>query len=74
MAFKEIRETYTVEQPIQIWNDKTGDRYEIGPDLDGLDLVEIRFYDNNGKLINHFTMPPDVWRIMKSKFNDEDLV
>jgi hypothetical protein len=58
---------YTVERPVQIWNDKTGERYEIGPDRDGIDLVELRFYDANGKCIQSFVMPPEVWEHMKNE-------
>lgn len=29
----------------EIWTD--GDHYEVGPDRDGLDMIEIRYYDRN---------------------------
>ena len=32
---------YSVENCIKIWNDKTGDHVYVGPDRDGLDLVDI---------------------------------
>ena len=32
----------------QIWNDKNGDRIEVGPDRDGLELIEIRQYTDDG--------------------------
>jgi hypothetical protein len=40
-------ERYTLETLHQIWNDKTGDHIEIGPDRDGLDLIEFRSYTSD---------------------------
>lgn len=34
--------TYSMETMYEIWNDKSGDCIEIGPDRDGLGLIEIR--------------------------------
>lgn len=41
--------SYSLEKMFQIWNDRTGERIEIGPDRDGLDLIEIRFYAVDSK-------------------------
>ena len=41
---------YSIERVIQIWNDTTGERIEIGSDRDGLELVEIRSYTDDGKV------------------------
>ena len=46
---------YSIETVIQIWNDKTGERVEVGPDRDGLDLVQIRSYADNGTLERDIT-------------------
>lgn len=35
---------YTHEIIHQLWDDKHGDRIEIGPDRDSLGLIEIRYY------------------------------
>lgn len=48
--------TYSLETIHQIWNDKTGERLEIGPDRDGLDLIEIREYTDDGQIGNRITM------------------
>ena len=32
---------YSVETNIKIFNDKTGEKIEVGPDVDGLGLVQI---------------------------------
>lgn len=34
----------SIEKVIEIWDDKSGDHYEIGADRDGLDMLEIRYY------------------------------
>lgn len=39
--------TYTKEHLIEIWDDQSGDHIEVGPDRDGLDLVELRLYDGD---------------------------
>lgn len=41
--------TYSFETVYQIWNDKTGERVEVGPDRDGLDLIELRSYSDDGR-------------------------
>jgi len=47
---------YTKERMYQVWDDKHGDRIEVGPDRDGLDLLEIRQYGDDGKLTASVTM------------------
>lgn len=56
---------YSVERPLQVWNDKSGDRYEIGPDRDGLDLIEIRVYSADGKVLDRVSMPREVWNLLR---------
>lgn len=56
---------YTVEKPLQVWNDSTGERYEIGPDRDALDLVEIRSYDSDSKVAARIAMPQEVWEHLR---------
>jgi len=51
---KNIAPTYSIDTVYQIWNDKTGERIEIGPDPDGLDLVEIRCYSPTGERPQQF--------------------
>ena len=47
---------YAVEHVIQVWDDKHDNRVEVGPDRDGLDLVEIRQYDDAGKITQSISM------------------
>ncbi len=41
---------YSIEKVIQVWNDDTGERVEVGSDRDCLKLVEIRSYTDDGKI------------------------
>lgn len=50
---------YTLEKLYEVWDDETGDHFEIGPDRDGLDLVEIRLKDKDGKITNRFCFTKD---------------
>lgn len=47
---------YTMELIRKVWNDKDGYSVEVGPDSDGLDLVEVRCRDDQGKISNRFAM------------------
>ena len=51
--------TFTLETVIQVWNDQHGERVEVGPDHDGLNLVEVRSVDSNGKTQTSITMEPE---------------
>jgi hypothetical protein len=39
----------------EIWNDDTGERMVIGPDVDGLNLIEVRNLDASGKAFQTLT-------------------
>lgn len=47
---KGCRMGYTLETMKEIWDDKSGCHIEIGPDRDGLDLIEVRSIDDHGKI------------------------
>ena len=49
-------EKYSIEYCVQVWNDKHGNRYEVHPDRDGLDLVEMCSITDDGKTEASFTM------------------
>jgi hypothetical protein len=55
---------YTLETVHQIWNDKSGTRIEIGPDRDGLDLIEIRSYTDDGKIGQSVTFTEKEFRLL----------
>ncbi len=48
--------SYSLEQLFEVWDDKHGDKIEIGADRDGLNLAEMR-YVQEGKCTNRFVMP-----------------
>jgi hypothetical protein len=50
---------FTLEVLRQIWNDKTGDLVEVGPDRDGLDLVELRQKIDGGEEVVRISMPSE---------------
>jgi hypothetical protein len=45
----------TRERVIKVYDDTIGDHIYVGPDADALDLVELRYVDNNGKIIDRIT-------------------
>ena len=51
--------SYSTETVIQVWNDKHGERVEVGPDRDGAELVEIRSYTDDDRLGCSLAMPPE---------------
>lgn len=40
----------SLEVVSEIWHDKDGYHFEVGPDRDGLDLIEIRYYERDDAL------------------------
>jgi hypothetical protein len=50
---------YKLETLYEIWNDKTGECVEVGLDRDGLDIVEVRQKDNEGKIEARMSFMPE---------------
>ncbi len=48
---------YSMETVFQIWDDKHGDRIEVGQDMDALDMLEIRQYSDDGRIGQRISMP-----------------
>jgi hypothetical protein len=48
---------FTLERHVRIYDDGTGDYIHVGPDSDGLDLIEVRQHDG-GKEVARITMQP----------------
>lgn len=46
----------TVERVIKIWRDQYGEHIYVGPDADGLNCVELRDIDSDGKISHRFMM------------------
>lgn len=47
---------YSLERLYEIWDDTTGECIQIGPDRDGLGLIELRLKDDTGKVATSVTM------------------
>ena len=50
-------DTYSVETVRKVYDDSCGEHIYIGPDADGLDLVELRYVDSKGVISNRISMP-----------------
>ena len=48
---------FSTETVIEIWNDDNGEKVTVGPDRDGLGLLEVRSYDSAGVVDGHLTFP-----------------
>lgn len=48
-----------LETVYQIWTED-GERFEIGEDADGLGCVEVRYYDENGKVGDRIMFNPQI--------------
>lgn len=50
---------YSTDVVIRVWDDSSGCRVEIGPDGDGLELVEIRYYEKDREPLARITIMPE---------------
>jgi hypothetical protein len=57
--------TYSLETVYQVWNDKTGDRLDIKPDSDSLDLIEVRYVNEAGEIGSSITMTREVATLLR---------
>lgn len=55
---------YSLEIVRQIWDDKAGDRIEVLPDRDGLDLVEIRYRTDDNRIGSTIAFMPKQARLV----------
>jgi hypothetical protein len=55
---------FEVELVTKIWDNTGGTRFEICPDADGLGCVEIRFVNEDGKICDRMTFPPEIAQAM----------
>jgi len=59
-----MKNKYTVETKFQIWNDDHGDRLEVGPDSEGLGILEIRYVDEDNKVIDQILLDWEQARLL----------
>lgn len=62
--------TYTYEKKIEIWNDKWGTKIVVGPDRDGLDLIEISSIDQNGVFMSSITFTKEEAFLVKKALEE----
>ena len=60
---------FTEEIVHQIWDDKTGERVEVGPDADSIGLIEIRQVDSTGKIVERITINPEIAEMVARAIN-----
>jgi len=51
-----MKRNFSLEKVIKIWDDDHGTHIDVGPDSDGLGLVEIKQFDEDNKCINRIVM------------------
>lgn len=56
--------TYEMETVREIWPPTGSERYEIGPDRDGLGLVEIRVRESGGGISARMTFEPELAKLV----------
>ena len=61
--------TPEMEMMFEVWNPE-GWHYEIGPDRDGLGMIEIRYYDNDVvKSTHRLSFPKEDAKLIASAIN-----
>jgi len=55
---------YSTEIVHKVYNDDTGEYIEVGPDADGVDLVEVRQVDSKGNISNRIAGEPEQMRLV----------
>jgi hypothetical protein len=58
------------ERVIKIYNDKSGDYIYVGPDADGLDMVEIRDVDMRGPIMARFALTKEQALLVAKAINE----
>ena len=61
---------YTTEKHFKIFDDKTGCHITIGPDRDGLELVEMRHIDSVGTTHDFPPITADFFRVLAKAASD----
>ena len=51
---------YTVDHVIKVWDDQNGTHVYVGPDGDGLELAELRYVDEDGKIGDRIALPKEM--------------
>jgi hypothetical protein len=61
-----MQKGYSLENFCRVYDDTHGCYYEIRPDTDGLDCVEVTYHDGGpkGDVLRCFTVPPEMARLL----------
>ena len=52
---------FTIERVAKVYDDDSAEYVYVGPDADGLDCVELRFYGDDGEIVTRLTpIPPEM--------------
>jgi hypothetical protein len=57
-------ENWELEILLEVWNNKTGERFEVGPDRDGLGLIEIRYRTPVGEITERIVLDKTAARLV----------
>lgn len=49
--------SHSLEVFMRVYDDDTGDYYQIGPDGDGLDLIQLSAHEKSGRECGGFVLP-----------------
>lgn len=61
---------YTLEKMFEVWNDRSGECIQIGPDRDGLDLLEIRQRDSENNITGRITFNREQGNLILAALTD----
>ena len=61
---------FEMEVVYQVWNNRHGERIEVGLDGDGIGLIEIRYRDDTGKIRQSITMELECAKLVKSAIEE----
>lgn len=64
MSIEEFDMGYSMETMREVWDDRHGDCVEIGPDRDGLNMVEVRCKTDDGAMGPRMSFPVDKARLV----------
>lgn len=61
---------YSLESKKEIWDNKSGTHIEIGPDRDGLDLIEIKQYNEDGVIETRMTFTKEQIKLISTAIEE----
>ena len=65
-----MTDDYTLEHSIKVWDNRHGDHVYVGPDADGLDLVDLRYVNGDGRISARITIPREMVVMVSKAINE----